>query len=179
MENEFLSISAIRQNFQSKYNINSNLLETTKFIFVPSNMTNLAFFSQSILLPSVSLNEVPVETPYSTTYRAGDKLMYEPITITMLIDEDLRVWEDVYNWMKGLGYPNSGIEHQQQEAKGLYHDMHLIVLKNSYETNMVFKFEYCFPTFLAPVQMTSSGSPEDILTADITLRYDTFKIVRS
>lgn len=179
MENEFLSISAIRQNFQSKYNINSNLLETTKFIFVPANMTFLAFFSQSVLLPSVSLNEIMVETPYSTTYRAGDKLIYEPITISMLIDEDLRVWEDTYDWLKGLGYPHSGIEHQQQEAKGLYHDMHLIVLKNSYQTNMVFKFENCFPTFLGPIQMASTGSPDDVLTADITFRYDTFTIVRS
>ena len=90
MEEDYLDIAKARQSFLDKYDINSNLIESSKFLFVSHNMPHLNFFVQAVTLPSVSIGEAIQDTPYSTIYRAGDKMNFEPIAVTFLIDEDLK-----------------------------------------------------------------------------------------
>lgn len=173
-----LSIAEIRQNFINKYNFNTNLLEGTKYIFVSHNIPNLNFFATSITLPSVSVPEATQHTPLSTIYRAGDKMEYEPIRATFLVDEDHRVWEDIYNWMKGYSYPHTQDEYKQQLKRGVYHDFSVLVLKNSYESNFSYRFHNAFPTFLGTIEMSTTKFADDVLQTDVILRYDTFEIIR-
>lgn len=173
-----LTISSARSTYLNKHQINTNALESSKFLMVTHNLPYLNFFSQSALLPSVAATEVPFETPLSTVYFAGDKLQYEPISISFLIDEDMKVWEELYNWMKGYAFPHSEKEYSDQKKRGIYSDMSLIFLKNSFASNLVMRFYNCWPTFLGPVQFTSTDSGPGILQTDVTIRYDTFKIIR-
>ena len=71
---------------------NTSILQSTKFTFIIPDKPFLKYFCQSVQLPSVTTAEIPVSTPFSNTYRHGEKLNYEPLTITALMDEDLRVW---------------------------------------------------------------------------------------
>ena len=53
---------------------NTSILQSTKFTFIIPDMPFLKYFCQTVNLPSVSTNEVMVPTPFSNTYRHGDKL---------------------------------------------------------------------------------------------------------
>jgi hypothetical protein len=182
MEDESLyaiSIEEARANYLSKYNINSNLLESAKYLFVTHNLPNLNFFAQGLTFPSVNGTEILQSTPLSDVYRAGDKIMYDPLTITFLVDEDLRVWEECANWLTGYTFPQNYSQYKEQRRKGIYSDMSLLVLKNSWESNITFRFYNCFPTSVGPFTLNSSDGADAIMTTDVVFRFDTFSIIRS
>lgn len=179
MYDEFLTIEAARQTFLDKYDINTNYLEASKFIFVSPTMHNLNFFAQSAVLPSISIDAPRQPTPLSDIFRHGDKIIYEPLTLTFLVDEDLKVWEELYNWAAGNTYPIDQKQYAEQLKKGgPYADMQLIFLKNSYQSNLSFKFWNCHPIFLGTINFSSSSDAESVLTTEVTFRFDTFEIMR-
>ena len=63
---------------------NTSILQSTKFTFIIPDLPFLKYFCQTVNLPSVSTTEVMVPTPFSATYRAGDKLVYDAFTITAI-----------------------------------------------------------------------------------------------
>lgn len=173
-----LTVAAARQSFLEKYDINSNILESSKFIFVAHTTPYLNFFAQGVTLPSVSGQEVLQETPLSTVYRAGDKIMYELLAVQFLIDEDLKVWEELHNWIRGYTFPVNFNEYKVQKTKGIYADMDILFLKNSYESNLSMRFRNVFPTSVGPLTMSSDTGPENVMTTEVTFRYDYFDIIR-
>ena len=169
----------IQANFLQKYRINENLLGSSKFIFITHNMPFLNYFCQSIQLPSVSTSPAIQPTPLVNIPRAGDKMIYEPFTVTALIDEDLRMWEETHNWIRGLTFPEKDSEYSRQKKMGIYHDMHLLFLKNSNTDNLKMKFIKCFPSSISSVRMSSTDAADVMLTADITFYYDIFNFERN
>lgn len=161
---------------------NTSILQSTKFTFVFPEMPFLKYFCQTIQIPSVSSNEVMVPTPFSNTYRHGDKLYFEPFTITALIDEDMRVWDETYKWLKGLTRPKEWSEYLRKEYKTdktpLYFDGYLTINTNANRPNIRFKFYNCHPTSIGMVNFDTKVDADVIPTADFTFRYDMFEIER-
>ena len=95
------------ESFASNTPQNSSILQLTRFTFIIPDKPFLKYFCQTVSLPSVTTGEVTVPTPFSNTYRHGDKLTYEPLTITAMVDEDMKVWQETYNWLSSLTRPQS------------------------------------------------------------------------
>lgn len=157
---------------------NTNQFQTTKFTFIIPELPFASYFCQSATFPGVSTSEVLVPTPFSETYRHGDKLIYDPLVITFIVDEDLRNWEETYNWPRGLTYPHRFPEYQYQKKKGLYYDGTLTINKNSNLPNIRFKFTNVHPTSLGPFTVATTDDANMIVIADLTLRYDLFEVER-
>lgn len=158
---------------------NINNLQTNKFTFVVPELPYATYMCQSVTFPGVSTSEVIVETPFSATYRHGDKLVYDPLVLTFMIDEDMRNWEQTYNWFKGLTFPHNFSEYNKQKTKrNLYCDAVLTVNRNSNTPNLRFKFKHCHPTALGPITFATTDDANMIPVADLTLRYDTFEVER-
>ena len=96
---------------------NTSILQTTRYTFVIPNLPFAKYFCQSINLPGVTSNEIEVATPYSSTYRHPTKMSFEPFSISFLIDEDLRVWEETYKWIVSLTRPESGKQYIKSKDK--------------------------------------------------------------
>lgn len=105
-------------------------------------------------------------------------MQFEELAVTFLVDEDLRVYEEVFNWLKGITFPHQFKEYKEQKDKGIYADCSVLFLKNSYESNLSFRFHNMFPTSIGPINFTSGTDGSQVLTTDITFSYDTFRIVR-
>lgn len=164
---------------------NTSILQSTKFTFLIPDKPFLKYFCQSVNLPGVGTTEVPIQTPFSTTFRHGDKLVYEPLTITAMIDEDLRIWEETYKWLQGLTRPHSAEEYlrkpNQKPSLGgapLYYDGFLTLNTNANNPNIRIKFRNCHPTTLGLINFDTKVNADTIPTCDITFRYDTFEIER-
>jgi len=157
---------------------NTNLLQTNRFTFILTDLPGMSYQCQSVSFPGVSTSAVMVENPFSTTYRHGDKLVFDPLTVTFMVDEDLRNWEETYNWIKGLTFPHNNAEYSKQKRKGLYSDATLTINKNSQTTNMRFKFLNCHPTSLGPINFATSDDANSVAVADLTLQFDLFEIER-
>jgi hypothetical protein len=162
---------------------NTSILQSTKFTFIIPDKPFLKYFCQTVQLPSVSTTEIPVNTPFSTTYRHGEKLTYEALTITALMDEDLRVWEETYKWIKSLTRPTTFEEYPRKTLKEtnpppLYFDGFLTVNTNANSPNIRFKFRNCHPTSIGMVNFDTKVDADVIPTADFTFRYDYFDVER-
>lgn len=174
-----VTIQQAKDTYLHKYNINANRLESANFLLVTHNSPFMNFFCQTIVIPSVTTNGAMVPTPYSDTWRHGDKLVYEPLNVSILIDEDLMVWEEAYNWIRGLTYPHDSAEYRAQVKRGLYADMSIIFLKNSKNPNLMLRIRNAHPIFVGPVNMSVGDDPSVVLQTDITFQYDTFHFIRS
>lgn len=159
---------------------NVSLLQPNKFTFMIPDMSNLVYFVQNINLPGISTSEVAVETPFSATFRHGDKLVYEPLTITFLIDEDMRTWEETHNWLVALTFPKDFRQYGKikGESKKLYYDAIFTINTNANIPNLRIKFFNCHPVSLGEIQFSTTDSAETNMVADVTFRYDRFEIER-
>lgn len=159
---------------------NTSFLQTTRYTFVVPNLPFAKYFCQSINLPGVTSSEIEVANPYSSTYRHPTKMSYEPFSISFLIDEDLRVWEETYKWIVSLTRPESGkqyIKSRDRDASP-YQDGMLTINTNSNIPNLRIKFKNVFPVNLSGIQFGTMNSADQTPTADLTFRYDFFEIER-
>lgn len=178
IDRQIIDKTALAQAFMSKYRVNTNYLETAKFVFVTHSMPHLNLFCQTIEMPGVSTTPAIQPNPLVDIPRSGDKLVFAPLTISFIVDEDLRVWEEVYNWLKGITFPEKFSEYRLQKQKGIYTDANLIFLKNSNTDNFSVRFHNCTPMSLSGIRMTTTEDAKTILTADLQLAYILFKFDR-
>jgi hypothetical protein len=131
-------------------------------------------------MPGVATSEVQVSTPFVDTWRHGDKLQYEPLMISFLIDEDFRVWEETYNWLRSLTFPHEFGEYRRTKGRKTeaYYDGILTMNNNANRPNLRIKFIGCHPTSLSAVDMSVMENADSTPTAMLTFRYQYFDIER-
>lgn len=169
------------ESFASNTPQNSSILQLTRFTFIIPDKPYLKYFCQTVSIPSVSTSAVEVATPLSKTYRHGDKMEFEPLTITAIVDEDMRIWEETYEWMKGLTRPSDSREYLRkslQDKTPLYYDGFLTVNTNANNPNIRFKFHNCHPVSLGGINFDTKTDADNIPTCDVTFRYDLFEVER-
>ena len=86
---------------------NTSFLANNKYQFVIDRLPNFTFFVQGINMPSLTMNPVQTNTPYTQLYQPANQLTYEQLQVTYVIDEDMQSWFEIYNWMTNLGNPTS------------------------------------------------------------------------
>jgi hypothetical protein len=159
---------------------NTSLLQPNKFTFSFTTLPFLKYFCQSVSIPGVSTSAVPVETPFSNTFRHGDKLVYDGLNISALLDEDIRVWEETYNWLLALTFPKEFRQYYRNSNNrdSAYHDGILTINTNANNPNVRFKFTNCHPVSLSGISFDTTQSALETMTIDIGFRYDGFEIER-
>ena len=106
------------ESFASNTPQNSSILQLTRFTFIIPDKPYLKYFCQTVSIPSVSINPVTVPTPLTNTYRHGDKMEFDALTITAIVDEDMRIWQETYDWMKGLANPVTTDQYLRKNLQG-------------------------------------------------------------
>jgi hypothetical protein len=168
------------QSLLTKIPENTSFLQPTKFTLVFPTLPFLRYFGQTATVPGISTSPVSVETPFSNTWRHGDKLVYSELSVNAIIDEDMRLWEETYNWLVALTKPQSFTQYIRYHNKKemVYHDAILTINTNANNPNIRFKFTNLHPISLGGVNFNVSDNANTTLTADIIFRYDYFELLR-
>lgn len=159
--------------------INKNYLYPNKWIFTLHNTPNLVYFCQSVFFPGVSTTPVKLENPFSPVFFTPDKMSFESLNLTFILDEDMRTWEETFNWMKGNTFPTDHKEYIDQKKKNHYSDATLQFNTNNNTSNFKVKFLNCFPINLNGFTMDFESSPDSPLTSSVTFQYDRFIFERN
>lgn len=159
---------------------NTNFLQINKFSFAFPTLPFMKYFLQNVNLPNISTDAVRVDTPFSATFRHGDTLEHEQLIITAILDEDLRVWEETYMWLRALTAPKEFPQYIRNlnGERSPYHDGILTLNTNSNLPNIRIKFTNCHPITLTGVNLTTTDTADTTLTTDITFQYDLIEIER-
>lgn len=140
-----------------------------------NRLPNLVYESFSVSLPGISLGEVIQPTPLLDLKVPGDKINFEPLIFNFIVQENLANYIEVYNWMVGLGKPQSTDQRKTfvnaSNNKNVYDDATLLILSNKNNPVVKVKFANCWPTALSPLTYDASISDATPLTADVTFNY--------
>lgn len=163
---------------------NTSFLQPTKFALTFRRIPNIVYFLQSVNLPGVSTGEAMVPTPFVDTYRAGDKIVYDTLNLTFIVDEDMRSWFEIHDWIRGLTFPKSFDEYKRlkkvnSDFGGVYSDATLSITTNANAPNIRLRFADCFPTSLSSIQFNASDSADITVTADATIRFQYYEVERA
>ena len=91
--------------------------QTNQFrIFLPIFPTT-EWFVISANIPGVSLGQATQATPYTDMPIVGDKIVFDSFDMTFIVDEQLKNYMEMYNWVKNIGFPYSGNEQFNRLAR--------------------------------------------------------------
>ena len=81
-----------------------------QFRFKCTKLPQVEFFCQSANIPGISLGSGTQPTSLVDVPIPGDKITYQDLSITFIVDENLNNYKEIHDWLLGLGFPN---KHQQ------------------------------------------------------------------
>ena len=154
------------------------------FKLVFNKFPNVEYLSYSVNIPGVSLGEIIQPTPLLDLRLPGDKLTFDPLTLNFIVQENLANYIEIYNWMFGIGHPQSLDSYKtiarsspnNSNRVNIYSDATLFILSNKQNPIAKVTFVDVYPTALSPLQYDASVTDVVPITTDVTLNYSFYKL---
>jgi hypothetical protein len=164
--------------------INQNLLSEIQFYFNIQRLPKTTFYGQGINLPGISLPSVVHPNPFTNVKRGGDKITWEPLTVQFKVDEDFTNWQEIFDWMTGVGFPSSFTQYQNAKTttssidpKGsIFSDGFITLQNNKNVDNVRINFQGLIPTALSGIDFDITKSTVDYINATATFEYTLYTI---
>ncbi len=157
---------------------NLNILHDNCFHFEIYGLPKVSLFAQNFSIPGTSLGRSPVPTSAVDYNVPSDKLEYEDLVITFLVDENLINYMEVHNWMQHLGFPEDTKQFRDlKQGRTPYtetSDMILTTTTNKFNANNEIHFIDCFPTDLSPVDFSNTETTATPIVCTATFDYSYF-----
>jgi len=142
---------------------NINPLADVQFKFEIAALPGTTFFVQTCNLPGVSLEAQTIGAPRLQNYsRYTGVITYEPLDIGFMVDEYLKNWQEIYEWMIG------------KESK--YTTAILTILSSSMNPTMEVHFKEIFPTSLSAISFDSTTTDPVYQIATVSFNYTEYTI---
>ena len=169
---------------------NRNFLSPIGFQFTIDRLRGVDFFCQSANIPAVSLGPAVTSTRLNKIQNPGDELQYEDLFIRFLVDENMKNWYQVSNWMREIATPYSTREFKYERgtipsvnkrdatydyasANNQWRcDCSLLVLSSNYRVVGEFIFRDAWPTSLTTLNFDASVPDINYFTAEVSLKYN-------
>lgn len=162
---------------------NLNILSSTGFKFSIKKLPTTNFFCQSITVPGLKLAFTEQPTPFININYYGDKVIYNDFTITFAVDEDLRNYREIYEWLEGLGRPVSFEERRELDRKesileGKRSDISILIATNTKNPNIQVNIQDAFPISISDLQFSATTRDEAFLVAAAVFKYTNISVQR-
>ena len=166
---------------------NRNFLSGVAFKFNLAKFPKVDFFSNSARIPELNL-ELTTQPSYLKNIDVpGERLTYGDFTLRFLVDENMENYISVYNWLTGLGFPETTKEFAdlikdkdgQRDAKEAFCDGTLRILNSNFREVAKVKFNDLFPTSLTSLDFDATNTDVQYFTAEATFKYTLYKISSS
>ena len=172
----------------------------TQFKFSILKLPKVEYFCTSVNIPGISLGGNPSQaTPLKDIPLPGDKLNYEPLSMTFLVDENLENFQEIHGWLVGLGFPRDHTEFRNLLSSGndrfptrnatnvsteagktkfaaadtgpTLSDATLTVLSRKNNAQVEVRFRDVYPTGLTGLAYNQQAADVDYLTATVSFSY--------
>ena len=171
----------------------------TQFRFGIHQLPKVEFFTVSANLPGISAGTVTHATPFKDIPIMGEKLDYENLSISFIVDEYLENYISLHNWMVGIGFPEKREQFRtfrdvtsDTPASGktpptdlvgkaipdiaMYSDAFLQILSNKNNPILEVNFENTFPISLSALDFSQSATDVEYMIATAEFAYQIYEI---
>ena len=156
---------------------NKNYLQPTGFrvIIDRENYPNLEFFAQSVDHPDVSMTAPTVAySRIGNISLPGDALEYSELNIQFILDEDIKSYTELYNWIESLVNKNF-VKPNSTSDVPTQADISVSILSSHNNQNKRILYKGCNPTSLSGLQLTSIASSVEYLTFNASFAFTGFE----
>ena len=175
----------------------------TQFKFSITKLPKVEYFCTSANLPSLTLGTAEQITPLKDIPLPGDRLVYDSLNISFLVDENLENYREIHGWLTGVGFPrdytqfgnlqgagadrfpttqNVGeskelgeVRKAVQDDGGIYSDATLFIMTSKNNANVEVRFRNIYPTSLSGLDYNQQASDVDYLTATVNFEYSIYE----
>ena len=163
---------------------NRNFLAPVGFKFTLAKYPKVSFFSNSARIPELSLGTAIQPSYLKDIDVPGEKLTYGDLTIRFLVDENMKNYMAVHNWLKGVGFPETPQQFADQttdrdgirDEKEVFSDGSLHILNSNFQDVAIVKFSDLFPVGLTSLEFDATETDINYFTAEATMRYTVYNI---
>ena len=171
----------------------------TQFRFGIHQLPKVEFFTVSANLPGISAGTATHATPFKDIPIMGEKLEYENLSISFIVDEYLENYISLHNWMIGYGFPKNreqfrtfrdvtsntpaggktpsvDLIESATPDKAMYSDAFLQILSNKNNPILEVSFENAFPISLSALDFTQTATDVEYLVATAEFAYQIYEI---
>ena len=175
-----------------------------QFRFKCNKLPTVEFFCQTANVPGISLGSAEQSTPLHDIPYPGDKVTYNGLSISFLVDENLNNYKEIHDWIIGLGFPQNHTQFSDLQATssdrfpgstkgsvvagvetpaplaegGIYSDATLTVLNSKNIAKTEIRFHNIYPTSLGGLSYDIKQADVDYLTASVEFAYMNYDIVQ-
>lgn len=159
--------------------IQTNFLQTAGFQLVLPRFPSAQYFSTDFVLPAVQLPAATMATPYSNMPLAGDKPVFDEMTFSFMVDEHMTNYEEIFNWIKSIGYAASHADYNRYTNKDKHQplgeqDAKVILMTNKGNPVRTITFYDAIPVGLSPLQFSTQDPDTSYIKASVTMAYTYF-----
>ena len=163
---------------------NRNFLSPVGFKFTLAKYPKVSFFSNSARIPELSLGTAIQPSYLKDIDVPGEKLTYGDLTIRFLVDENMKNYMAVHNWLKGIGFPETPQQFKDQttdedglrDEKEVFSDGSLHILNSNFQDVAIVKFNDLFPVALTSLEFDATETDINYFTAEVVMRYTVYSI---
>ena len=175
-----------------------------QFRFKCTKLPQVEFFCQTANIPGISLGSAQMNTPLHDVPIPGDKINYQDLSISFLVDENLNNYKEIHDWLIGLGTPQSDSQFagllesgsdrfagstastapvgsgtaQPLNEGAIYSDATLTVLNSKNIAKTEIRFRNVYPTSLGSLSYDIKASDVDYLQVNASFSYMGYEIVQ-
>ena len=176
-----------------------------QFRFKMNKIPKVEFFVQTANIPGINLGTATVPSPLYDYPVPGDKIQYQTLDLSFLVDENLNNYKELHDWISGLGFPSNHQQFADLQAGsadrfpgstassvatgskrtpaplaegGIYSDATLTVLNSKNIAKTEIRFENLYPTSLGSLNYDVRATDVDYINASVSFNYMNYDIVQ-
>ena len=181
------SLGVTEANWVNQQPSDLDYLKPNGFKFQVHNLPNVSYFCQAANIPAIQLGSPVMPTPLSDIPVPGDKLSYGDLVIRFLVQENMSNYLELYNWLVGLGFPESrdqyknwneaqryrfpAISDKRLGALGNFSDADFFILDSDNNPNVKITYYDIFPVSLEGLEFDISSGRADYLVGIAAFKY--------
>ena len=174
----------------------------TQFRFLINQLPKVQYFTVAANIPGITLGEGVFNTPLKDIPLLGDKLTYEDLTITFIVDENLENYIEMHTWLTAIGFPKDRSQFREFRSEtsnvktstrgeskdigdvkastpelSMTSDAVMTILTNKNNPVVECRFADVFPTSLSGLTYSQNQTDVDYLTATVNFKYKIYEII--
>ena len=173
----------------------------TQFRFGINQLPKVEFFTVAANVPSINMGSAIFPTPFKDIPVMGDKLTYENLSISFIVDEYLENYISLHEWMTAIGFPKSRTQFKDfrantsnvaqttqgtsqdigdvqpaTPANALFSDAYLMILSNKNNPIVEITFHNMYPVSLGALEYSQGATDVEYITVSADFAYQIYEI---
>ena len=191
-------------NIQTRQPSKMDYASPVQFRFKCTKLPLVEFFCQSANIPGIGLGEASMATPLKDISIPGEKVTYQDLAISFLVDENLNNYKEIHDWIIGIGFPQNHTQFSDLRALssdrfpgttastaatgtsiakplpegGIYSDATLTILNSKNIAKTEIRFQNVFPTVIGSLSYDVKQSDVDYIQTTASFSYINYDIVQ-